>query len=91
MMPPTPPEGGFVPVAEFEVDAVQARAAGFSLAGRGRDRAEYRLEMELDMPIDRQTRAVLGELLAQSEWRVWRKAPQPFRPTRPRRLTKPAP
>jgi hypothetical protein len=90
MSSPTPPDGGFVSLAEVEVDAVQPRRSGFLLTGRGRDSAEYRLEMELDMPIDHQTRAVLGELLAQSEWRVWRRAVQRFRPTRPRSLTRPA-
>ncbi len=75
---------GYVSVAEVEIDAVQPDRTGFVLTGRGQDRADYRLEMVLEMPIDQRTRAVLGELLAQSDWRILRRAPQPFkRPTRP--------
>ena len=84
MAPEEKAEKGFVNMAEVEVDAVQPSRTGFVLTGRGRDRADYRLEMELEMPIDRQTRTVLGELLAQSDWRVLRRAPEPFRrPQRP--------
>ncbi|NIM48148.1 MAG: hypothetical protein GTN78_20715 [Gemmatimonadales bacterium] len=82
MTPAEQLDEGYVKVAEVEIDAVQPARSGFVLTGRGQDRADYRLEMELDMPIDRQTRAVLGELLAQSEWRVLRRAPQPFTPQR---------
>ncbi|MGD8727554.1 MAG: hypothetical protein PVH40_07910 [Gemmatimonadales bacterium] len=74
----------FVNVAEVEIDAVQPGRSGFVLTGRGRDRAEYRLEIDLEMPTDQRTRAVLGELLAQSDWRILRRAAQPFRPGRPR-------
>jgi len=78
MTSPKQPDQEYVSVAEMEVDAVHPGRTGFILTGRGRDRADYRLEMELDMPIDGRTRAVLGELLAQSEWRILRRAPQPF-------------
>ncbi|KPK55950.1 MAG: hypothetical protein AMS21_13100 [Gemmatimonas sp. SG8_38_2] len=80
----------FVSVAEVEIDAVQPSRSGFILGGRGRDRAEYRLEMELEMPVDQRTRAVLGELLAQSDWRILRRAPQPFGANRPRTRRKSA-
>ena len=66
---------GFVPVADIEVDAVRPERSGFVLQGRGADRAEYRVEMRLDIPVDQQTQAVLGELLAQSELRIKRRAP----------------
>lgn len=84
MTSPEQPDDGYVSVAEVEVDAVHPGRTGLVLAGRGRDHADYRLEIELELPIDQRTRAVLGELLAQSEWRVLRRAPQPFR-TRPKR------
>lgn len=69
----------FVHVAEVEIDAVQPAKSGFVLTGRGRDGADYRLAMELEMPIDQRTRHVLAELLAQSDWRILRRARDPFR------------
>jgi hypothetical protein len=63
----------YVPVAELEVDAVWPGQTGFVLEGQGNDGSYYRLEMHLDMPVDRRTRAVLAELLSQSEWRVSRR------------------
>lgn len=68
----------FVRVAQLAIEAVRPVEHGFELAGRGRDQAEYRVEMQLELPVDRRTRTVLGELLAQSELRVWRRAPQPL-------------
>ena len=65
----------FLPVSDIEVDAVRPARSGFVLQGRGADRAEYRIEMRLDFPVDQQTRTVLGEILAQSEMRVFRRAP----------------
>lgn len=91
MTSPEQPDQGYVSVAEVEIDAVHPGRTGFILAGRGRDQADYRLEMDLDMPIDERTRAVLGELLAQSEWRVLRRAPQPFRARNKRAARKPIP
>jgi hypothetical protein len=70
---------GFVPVAEIEVEAVRPERSGFVLQGRGADRAEYRIEMRLDIPVDRQTQTVLGEILAQSGLRVMRRAPASMR------------
>lgn len=84
-MPPSEQQDhGFVNVADVEIDAVQPGRAGFVLTGRGQDRADYRIEIELEMPVDERTRAVLAELLAQSEWRIQRRAHQPFRPSRPK-------
>ena len=64
-------------VAEIEVSDVRPDHFGFTLQGRGADRADYRLEWLLDVPVDPRTKAVLGGLLAQSEWRVWRRAVTP--------------
>ena len=52
----------FVPVADIEVEAVRPEKGGFVLQGRGADRADYRIEMNLEIPVDRQTQAVLGEI-----------------------------
>ena len=68
------PDEGFVPVVDAEVVAVQPETGGFLLQAEGRDGAEYRLEIHLDVPMDRRTQVVLGEMLAQSECRVWRRA-----------------
>ena len=70
---------GFVPVADVEVDAVRPERSGFVLQGRGADRAEYRVEMRLHIPVDQQTQVVLGEILAQSELKVMRRAPASMR------------
>jgi hypothetical protein len=64
----------FLPVAEIEIDAVVPGREGFVLDGRGADGADYRLELHLDMPLDQRTRAVLGELLSQSEWTIQRRS-----------------
>jgi len=76
------PDQNFLPVAEVQVDAVQAAQGGFVLRGSGKDAAEYRFDVHFDMPVDRRTHAVLGEILSQSEWRIWRRAPALLR--RPR-------
>lgn len=68
----------FIPVADIEVDAVRPVQSGFRLEGRGTDGSDYRMEMHLDMPVDRRTRTVLAELLAQSEWRVERRMRAPL-------------
>lgn len=79
-MPPTDqPASDYVSVAEVEIDAVHPGRNGFILTGRGSDKADYRLEMELELPVDQRTRSVLAELLAQSDWRIQRRAHQPFR------------
>ena len=79
----------YVRVADIEVNDVRPEQSGFVLQGRGADRADYRLEMHLEMPVDPRTRAVLGGLLAQSEWRVWRRAEIQGAP--PARQRRPAP
>jgi hypothetical protein len=84
MTPAEERDEGYVNVAEVEIDAVQPGRSGFVLTGRGSDRADYRLEVELEMPTDQRTRQVLGELLAQSDWRVLRRTPQSLRPRRPK-------
>ena len=82
-------EEGYVVVVDIEVDSVRPEPAGFTLQGRGADRAEYRLEMHLDIPVDRRTQTVLGEMLAQSEWRILRRAATPLRRTRTAQKRKP--
>ena len=72
---------GYVPVANLEVTAVVPQPAGFRLQGLGADSAAYLLEVHLDMPIDQRTRAVLGEILSQSEWVVYRRVQEPLRAT----------
>lgn len=81
-----PSPDDFVSVAEIEVTSALPSHSGFALGGRGSDGAEYRLQMHLDMPVDQRTKSVLGELLAQSEWRVWRRMPAPLRGRAARRV-----
>ncbi len=73
------PHDGYVPVANLEVTAVVPQSAGFRLQGIGADGADYLMEMHLDMPIDQRTRAVLGEILSQSEWVLHRRARVPLK------------
>jgi len=61
---------------------VEPARSGFVLRGFGADSAEYRLDLHLDMPVDPKTQTVLGGILSQSEWRIWRRAPRQLR-TRP--------
>ncbi len=72
------PHDGYVPVANVEVTAVMPQSSGFRLQGIGADGADYLMEMHLDMPIDQRTRAVLGEMLSQSDWVVYRRAQVPL-------------
>lgn len=74
----------FQRLADIEVDVVQPERNGFTLTGQGADRAEYRLGVHFDMPLDARTRTVLGELLAQSELTISRRPPPP-RPGEPLR------
>jgi hypothetical protein len=67
------------PVSDIEINAVRPERSGFVLLGRGADKAEYRIEMRLDLPVDQNTQAVLGEILAQSELKVFRRAPASLR------------
>ncbi len=64
-------------VAEIAVEAVRPEPHGFTLLGQGAggDRSEYRLDLHFDVPFDARTRAVLGELLSQSELTVSRRLP----------------
>lgn len=82
----TPPGDDFLPVADVEVTAVESLRSGFRLTGKGQDAADYRLELHLDVPVDPRTRTVLGELLAQTEWRLWRRSTRPLNPNQDRRL-----
>ena len=74
----TTPQSEFLPIAEVAIDAVRPARHGFVLEGRGQDGADYELAMHLDLPVDDQTRVVLGELLVQSEWRVRRRVRPPL-------------
>jgi hypothetical protein len=49
------------------------------MQGFGEDSAEYVLELHLDLPMDRQTQAIVGEMLSQSEMRLWRRTREPLR------------
>jgi len=86
MAPSSKPGDDFLPVADIEVTAVEPLRSGFRLTGKGRDAADYRLEMHLDVPVDPRTRTVLGELLAQTEWRLWRRAARSLNPNQSRQL-----
>lgn len=81
----------FLPVSDIEVEAVRPERSGFVMQGRGADRSEYRIEMRLGLPVDQETQTVLGEILAQSEFRVLRRAQTSVRrptPLRQRRTVK---
>jgi hypothetical protein len=80
------PAEEFLSVAEIEIDQVEATQRGFRLSGTGADSGEYRLDMHLDVPVDQKTRAVLRELLVQTEWRIWRRPRSPLKPRFVRRL-----
>jgi hypothetical protein len=68
-------------VAEIAVDAVEPDRLGFTLRGQGADQADYRLDLRFDMPLDARTRAVLAELLSQSELTLSRRYASPARET----------
>ena len=63
----------FEPIVTVEIDAVMPSDRGFTLTGRGADRAEYRLDMHFELPLDSRTRTVLGELLSQSDLTISRR------------------
>lgn len=69
-------------VADVPIEEVRATPEGFVLQGRGLDRVGYRLEMHFDWPVDARTKAVLGEILSQTELKVmrWRAPAHPHRP-----------
>lgn len=62
-------------VAAIEIDAVAPSERGFTLTGQGGppDRAEYRLDVHFELPLDPRTRSVLGELLSQSDLTISRR------------------
>jgi hypothetical protein len=70
---PTAARPAFQPIATIEVDAVTPSQRGFSLTGQGSDRAEYRLDLHFELPLDARTRTVLGELLSQSDLTLYRR------------------
>ena len=63
----------FEPLVTVEIDAVTPSDRGFTLTGQGGDRAEYRLDMHFELPLDPRTRTVLGELLSQSDLTISRR------------------
>ena len=75
--PRTPPSAGprFEPFATIAVDAVTPSERGFTLLGEGADRAQYRLDLRFELPLDPRTRTVLGELLSQSDLTISRRGP----------------
>ena len=64
----------FQRLAEIEVDRVTPDRQGFTLTGQGPDHAEYRLDVQFELPLDARTRTVLGELLSHSELTISRRA-----------------
>jgi hypothetical protein len=66
----------FQPVADIEIDAVTPSERGFTLTGQGGppDRAVYRLDLHFELPLDPRTRAVVGELLSQSDLTISRRS-----------------
>jgi hypothetical protein len=73
---PRPPAPAFEALAAIEVDAVTPSEHGFTLTGQGSDRADYRLDLRFDQRLDPRTRAVLGELLSQSDLTISRRPPR---------------
>ncbi len=67
------PRPVFEPIITVAIDAVSPSDRGFTLTGQGADRAEYRLDMHFDLPLDPRTRTVLGELLSQSDLTISRR------------------
>jgi len=71
-VPPTP-RAGFEPIAIVAIEAVTPSDRGLTLTGQGADRAEYRLDVHFELPLDPRTRTVLGELLSQSDLTISRR------------------
>jgi len=61
-----------VMVADIEMTEVEIGRTTLQMRGLGADNSDYRVELHLEVPMDRTTRTALGELLAQSGLRVWR-------------------
>lgn len=68
-----PQTSNYIAVADIEVTAVTPDRSGFTLEGLGADRADYRIRLEMEVPVDNKTRSVLGEMLSQSKWRLSRR------------------
>ncbi|MFQ5549734.1 MAG: hypothetical protein ACE5FJ_00680 [Gemmatimonadales bacterium] len=81
-MPEFSENGQTVKVADIEVTEVLPGRTEFSLRGVGADRSDYTVELHLEVPVDSKTQTVLGELLAQSELRVWRSLRHPIKSRR---------
>jgi len=64
----------FEPITTVAIDAVTPSDRVFTLTGEGADRAEYRLDVHFDLPLDPLNRTVLGELLSQSDLTISRRA-----------------
>lgn len=71
-------------VADIEVTAVEPGRTQLQMRGNGADRSDYRIEIRTSVPMDRTTRNVVGELLAQSDIRVWRSIKSPIKSARTR-------
>ena len=74
-----------LPQTKIEIEAVRPEQHGFALQGRGQDRAEYRVDLQFELPLDARTRVVLGELLTQATIAVSRLRPATAPPQRQRR------
>jgi hypothetical protein len=66
-----------VTVADLEVVSALPRPGGFILGAQGRDGATYEVDLKIDVPMNEGTRIALGEMLAQSEFRLSRLNPKP--------------
>lgn len=71
---PAAPRVRFEPIITVAIEAVTPSDRGLTLTGQGSDRAEYRLDVHFELPLDPRTRRVLGELLSQSDVTVARRA-----------------
>lgn len=82
-MPGERPPENFDLLADVPIEEVRSTPDGFVLQGRGADRLGYRLELHIDWPVDPRTKAVLGEILSQTELKVMRwRAPSGKAPRR---------
>lgn len=69
----------FVMVADIVVTEVEPGRTMLQMRGSGADNSDYRMELHLEVPMDRTTRTVLGEILAQSDLKVWRSVKSPIK------------
>ena len=66
-------------VADLEIASVRPDRSDIEMVARGADGADYHMNIHFEMPMDRRTQTVIGELLAQSEIRIWRSVRQPLK------------